>query len=302
MKNSQVKIIELELTTLCQASCALCYRNYKSYKDHYPKNIVRPLGEVTSQLDLYENLDEIRLVGSVSEPTLYPYFYELVSYIKNRAIKIELCTNGDSRDATWWGNLAKYMDTDDQVYFSICGSTEELHQTYRRGTSLANILNNASSFREGGLGNDYAQCIRFEYNDANFDSDEFKALAGQFTHIYWTETFLLKDPDNYTDTGELPKLKPLKSKQDKYFKIAELSKSLYLRGGSEMMCQASKDKAIQIDVYGQVYPCYLFLEASEGKPWDGDWGKIRECSYEVCQFCQKHIYNYCLRNDMLAIT
>ena len=35
--------IELELTTYCNAECPLCYRNYKTFKDHYPKYIIRPL-------------------------------------------------------------------------------------------------------------------------------------------------------------------------------------------------------------------------------------------------------------------
>ena len=38
------------------------------------------------------------LVGSMSEPTLYPHFLELIDYLKSRDIKIEICTNGDTRN------------------------------------------------------------------------------------------------------------------------------------------------------------------------------------------------------------
>ena len=75
--------IELELTTYCNAGCPLCYRNYKTFKDHYPKYIIRPLEEVKKDIDQFKNLNFIKLVGSISEPTIYKDFLELVKYIKS---------------------------------------------------------------------------------------------------------------------------------------------------------------------------------------------------------------------------
>ena len=43
--------IELELTTYCNAGCPLCYRNYKTFKDHYPKYIIRPLEDVKKDME-----------------------------------------------------------------------------------------------------------------------------------------------------------------------------------------------------------------------------------------------------------
>jgi wyosine [tRNA(Phe)-imidazoG37] synthetase (radical SAM superfamily) len=63
------------------------------------------------------------LVGSLSEPTLYPYIFELIKYLKSRKIKIELCTNGDTHNPEWWYKLGKLFDLNDSVYFTICGST-----------------------------------------------------------------------------------------------------------------------------------------------------------------------------------
>ena len=34
-------------------------------------------------------------------------------------------------------NILKY---EDKVYFTICGSTQEIHEIYRRNTNLKNIL------------------------------------------------------------------------------------------------------------------------------------------------------------------
>ena len=66
----EIQDVELELTTFCNAECPLCYRNYKAFKQHYPKNKVRDLKEIISQLELFKNLTDIKLVGTISEPTL----------------------------------------------------------------------------------------------------------------------------------------------------------------------------------------------------------------------------------------
>ncbi len=84
--------IELELTTLCNAQCQLCYRNYTTFAEHYPENKVRPIREVIAQLETFPDLEWVRLVGTISEPTLYKDFFELVQYIKSRNIKIEPST------------------------------------------------------------------------------------------------------------------------------------------------------------------------------------------------------------------
>ncbi len=302
LDKSNINIIELELTTLCNADCPLCYRNYKAFKSHYPKTISRPIDEVINQLNEYPNLNEIRLVGSISEPTLYDKFFELVKYIVNRNIKIEICTNGDTNNPKWWKELGNILKKTDDVFFSICGSTQELHNIYRKGTKLKNILVNAEAFRSSGNQNDFAQCIRFEYNDENFNSKDFKDTISVFSNIYWTETFLSKDPNIYINTLNLDKLNPMKSKQDKYYKMDKFSKVLFERGKSETICQSINEKSIQLDINGNIYPCYLFLEASKGEKWDQDYDSIKKSKDEVCRFCQEHVYNYCLSNNMLAIT
>lgn len=123
--NSEIIVeLELECSTICNAKCPLCYRNYKSFHSSpYAKPIIRPLGEVIEQLDTFKNLKYVMLVGSMSEPTLYPDFLQLVSYLKERNLKIEICTNGDTNDCSFWNSLGNILSDDDMVYFTICGST-----------------------------------------------------------------------------------------------------------------------------------------------------------------------------------
>jgi MoaA/NifB/PqqE/SkfB family radical SAM enzyme len=293
--------VELELTTLCNASCGLCYRNYVNYKDHYPVNKIRPIEDIISQMNSFKDLEWVRLVGTISEPTLYKNFFELIEYFKNRNVNIEICTNGDTNDVEWWKQLSLLMDERDRVYFTICGSTQELHEIYRKNTKLINILKNAEAFRSNKK-NDYAQCIRFNYNSDDFDSQKFKDMVSVFSNIYWTETFLLKEESNYKNKINLDKLKPHSKKLLDYQHMDKFARAKYaspVKG--KAYCMSWENKSQQVDIDGKIYPCYLFLESSGGKPWDGDYEKILNMQYEVCKYCDRSVIELCNKKDLRYI-
>ena len=211
-----IRELEIEFTTLCNARCPLCYRNYKSFKDSpcfLPR--ARGLAESIKQLESMPNLEFVMLVGSMSEPTLYFGLFDVIKHLKSRGVRIEICTNGDTDNVYWWRDLGKLLSLEDKVYFTICGSTQELHEQYRAGTSLSHILANAAALRSI-LPVDYAQCIRFDYNSSNLDTAEFKKMVSQFSHVYMTETFFPKDIDNYRAKFDISKFMPCKEKIKMY--------------------------------------------------------------------------------------
>jgi MoaA/NifB/PqqE/SkfB family radical SAM enzyme len=301
LKMPKVIDLELELTTLCNAHCGLCYRNYTTFKEHYPETKIRPLDEVIAQLETFHDLEWIRLVGTISEPTLYKQFFPLVRYMKDRGLKIEICTNGDTNTPEWWEELSTILNSDDKVFFSICGSTQEMHNIYRTNTSLKDILANARAFRTTNK-NDYAQCIRFYYNSDDFDSKQFKEMVGEFSNVYWTETFLQKDEANYVDKTNLIKLRPNPHKIKDYEHMDKFARAKYaapVKG--KAYCMSWENKSQQVDIDGKVYPCYLFLEASKGKEWDGNYEKILNMEYEVCKYCDRAVIDLCDRKDLRYI-
>ena len=239
------------------------------------------------------------LVGSMSEPTLYPHFLELIDYLKSRDIKIEICTNGDTRDDQFWLKLGQKLDQNDSVYFTICGSTQEMHEHYRKGTNLLSILHNAEVFRMSGKHNDYAQCIRFNYNSDDFDSNEFKRLVENFSHVYMTETFYPKNISNYSNKFNIDDFIPNKHKIEKYNKIKNLAeKSFQVLKNVKADCQSIEFKRQQIDVFGNVYPCYLFLEHENGKSWNYSYEDITNMKYDCCKFCSSIVKKCCKQNNL----
>ncbi len=283
-----VEDLELELTTICNAHCQLCYRNYKEYVQ---SKQVRPLQDIIDQLETYPHLKYIKLVGTESEPTLYKDFFPLVKYIKSRDLIIEICTNGDTNNVVWWQELSTLMDSRDEVYFTVCGSTQALHETYRKGTSLKRIIRNMKAFQSENK-NDYAQCIRFKYNSDDFDSPAFNDVVSQFSNVYWTETYLKQDINNYIDVENLDALSPREDKAEEYAKIAKLAEAI---SKSDMKkathCMSWYNKSQQIDINGEVYPCFLFLES--GKKWDGDYTKIHEQKHDICKWCNTTVREIC---------
>ena len=54
-----------------------------------------------------------------------------------------MCTNGSLHDVSYWRSLAELMTDDDRIMFALCGSTQQVHESYRVGTALSKILDNA---------------------------------------------------------------------------------------------------------------------------------------------------------------
>jgi MoaA/NifB/PqqE/SkfB family radical SAM enzyme len=297
---------QIEITTHCNASCPQCPRNVNGGEVNPHMPLVSLDKDVISQRftkELVQGLKQIFFCGSYGDPIAHPDFLDILRDFRSKSpsIWLYLHTNGGIRSPEWWAELASYMNTDDKVYFSVCGSTQELHEIYRTNTKLVNILANARAFRSV-TPVDYAQCIRFDYNDADFDSEEFKEMVSEFTNVYWTETFLLKDKTNYVDTSRLSKLNPNPKKVDDYLFMDRFAKTKFaspVRG--KPWCMSWEKKSQQVDIDGKIYPCYLFLEASGGEPWDGDYEKILSMQYDVCKYCDRAVIELCDKKDLRYI-
>lgn len=286
---NKIERLEIDLTGSCNAKCPLCARNYKHLEVKFND---RHLDEITKQLDEYTDLQYIHLVGTVSEPTLYKHFFNLCHYLVKREIAIEICTNGDTHNPEWWGKLGEILTAKDSVYFSVCGSTQELHEIYRVNCSLENLLENARAFRKTNkYGIDYIQHIKFGYNEADLESPRMKEIMAEFSHINLTDTYFTRDFSIYKNNFNLDKLLIHDDKLGKYKLIEKHAQKNWEKRHEkkfEMDCRSVFEKSVHIDQFGKVFPCYIWLEESREKQWSGSHEEILAFQHECCKFCEKN--------------
>lgn len=273
---------EMDLTGTCNLSCPLCSRNYV-HADHLVYKNIRTLDEIIKQLDTFKNLKRAFVAGQVSEPTLYPDFLEYLKYLKSRNIYIELFSNASTRDEEFWFQVGNILDSSDQVHFTICGSTQELHSKYRIGSSLEKILNNANAYRSAGKNNDYCQFIRFEYNKD--DEENTKQLG--FTNWYRVDSEGDRIFNEYKKPLEVG-VRPIETRDRLIKKLYETRPKV--NSDVEVKCKSLTDKKIYIDQKGNVSACYVLYEYNKDIIFEGDeydYSDILNFNYDSCWACTK---------------
>lgn len=302
MPDGCVGNIELELSTACNLQCPLCVRNYTAGKNMMKKPLFRPLTDIINHLDKFKNIDSITLAGMLSEPTLFKDFIPLVEYIIKRGISLQIYTNGDTHDIKWWNNLGAVMVDNVNVYFTITGSTQKLHEIYRIKSSLENILKNAESFRASSrFQNDILQYIRFEYNKD--DVDNIYDIVSRFSGINIIDSLPYGERFELTKEAPVgvsidPKLKSI------YKSIKKTGNVLYEMNKKKenitIDCVSAMDRSIFIDTEGKESPCFLWRMNNPDVDWNREFKDIFDFKYRFCYECEHNISNILQKVDGLG--
>jgi MoaA/NifB/PqqE/SkfB family radical SAM enzyme len=271
---------EMDLTGTCNLSCRLCTRNY-SHAQHTVYENVRPLTEVIEQLDSFPNLKRAFIAGQVSEPTLYPEFLDYLRYLKSRDVVIELFSNGGVRDSDYWTEIGNILDDGDMVHFTVCGSTQELHEKYRVGSSLLKILDNAEGYRRSGKTNDYCQFIEFEYN--KHDYENVRGLG--FTNHYRVGS----EGDRLFNDKVVPEDHDVRPVRNREKLIRWILNNRPSRDKSCIQCVSIAQKKMYISQSGVVYPCYMHCEYDLDDVFDYDYTGILNHNFDKCSICDKDV-------------
>ena len=284
--DDQVYDIELELTGVCNLRCPLC-ANCMCDAEHLKRKNIRPLAEWQSQLDKYSNVKSVCLAGIFSEPTMYPELFELLDYLVQRRISFELYTNGDLHDDSWWSELSYHTTVNDKVVFTICGSTQELHERYRVGSKLDRIVQHAQAFKtSSGKCNDWVQHIKFNYNTDDFCKN-MKRVISTFSNSMLINSSPYAERFKYKNSivgVEMP------GKLGRIYKT--LAKEAYQRKQKNMpftmCCKSFETHFISIEQFGKIYPCFLYRMYAKDDFSNEDFSDILSYKYDFCYECEKH--------------
>jgi MoaA/NifB/PqqE/SkfB family radical SAM enzyme len=147
-----IKVIHLEVTSKCQASCPMCVRNIQGGVESPALQI----SEITLEqfkewfpVDFIKQLDKVYMCGNTGDPIIAKDTLKIFEYLRvtNTRLELSMNTNGSARSWQFWKGLAKLNV---KIRFGIDGLMGS-HELYRIGTSWVKILDNAKHFiKEGG--------------------------------------------------------------------------------------------------------------------------------------------------------
>lgn len=290
LRPEDVKSIDIELSNICNLKCPLCLSQLKQFTSSFPKKFI-DFNLLKDRLSLFRNLEVVSIAGDASEPTLYPNIIELLDYLKDRPnIKTELYTNATTHNEKWWKELNKHFSYNSIVYFTICGSTQELHSKYRVGSNLETVLRNAKAFRiDNPYKNDYMQYIKFEYNKTD-NINRIMDILSQFSSWGFTET----DPvferffGNKSCDGVC---------SEKIFSFRYKCKldSIKNDNNRKIKCYSYESKYIRMDNYGIISPCVCYRLYKQQDFLGGDimdYTSIYNNKYDFCLECDTRMREF----------
>ncbi len=99
--NSDIKKIYLELTSLCNYDCKMCFKN--TFDEPLGTMSDKTIEKLKNEVESLPKLNEI-LLGGLGEPMLHPRIKEISKFIKSKNIKLSINTNG-----AFFGNFIDYL-------------------------------------------------------------------------------------------------------------------------------------------------------------------------------------------------
>ena len=261
-KFEDVTMLHIELSSLCQASCPMCARNFHGGLPN-PKlvesNLLLPEFKQLLDVEFLKQLKSMSMCGNFGDPMLNPDLIPIIEYIVsiNPDIDLHVHTNASARTIKWWEDLAKALPKKHLVLFGIDG-LEDTHHLYRTGTSFKTIIKNAKAFIAAG-GKARWNFITFKHNEHQLET------ARQMSKDLGFESFQEKQTSRfignpyfevYDRNGDVTHKLEFPTEQ----KIAFIDKKTVENykqavASCTISCEVEQEKSVYIDAQGVLWPC-----------------------------------------------
>ena len=167
----KVDIVEIELSSLCNAKCSACMRTMLDTmnKPYHKGNLTfDQIQEWFDPMNLKNT--KIKMCGVLGDPMINPDLKEILFYFlyEKNVRDIEMSTNGGTRTKEFWkelGLLSKNSNKRFYIHWAIDGATRN---DYRENVDLNRVWQNVDAYHSTG-GHSIWQYIIFGYNEHEVD-------------------------------------------------------------------------------------------------------------------------------------
>lgn len=270
LRLQDVRHVQVELTTRCNARCPMCPRNYRGmdYNSGYP----------VTELSLsdFQHIFDDSFLNQLKSPTGQGISFngnlgdfglardsrEIALYCADHGVTVAINTNGSMRTPDWWAQLAHPGIS---VGFALDGLADT-HSLYRQDTDWHKIIENARAFIQAG-GRAIWRFVPFDHNRHQEEScrqlahelgfSKFENIydgrdtgvaftrTGEFSHRIGKDTFW---------ADEIPDIKPMIQSHISWYDPNTVCIDRD-RPKLEIDCWHKKNLEIYIAADGSVYPC-----------------------------------------------
>lgn len=276
-KYNDLKEVQLEITTYCNAACPQCPRNINGGKlnPYLPLcHLNRGVIDTAFPVSLCKQLHQVFFCGSYGDPIVHPEFLDIVRDFrrKNPNLWIYIHTNGGVHEPTWWKELATIINGYGKIDFGIDG-LEDTNHLYRRNVDFHKAINNAHAFIQAG-GKAQWNFIVFKHNQHQVNEAQLLSAVLGFENILFRGTGRFLDHntlDQKTEWQVIPtKSEPysLEVTTDQKYQNSSISNIDKLKlqypdiqeyfNTTPIKCDACVNNKVAITAEGIVLPCNFF--------------------------------------------
>lgn len=259
----QIREVHLEISSLCNASCPLCPRNFRGYpynNGYIESNLTLDSAKHIFTSTFLRQLNRIYINGNYGDAVMNSETPDIVEYFRsqNNDLIIDISTNASARDKSFWQRLAQA-----KVNVSFClDGLEDTHHLYRQNTNWKTIIKNAKIFISAG-GTAIWKMILFNHN--RHQIDECSQLSEKIGFIkfdlvdqgrdsgpvYDKYGTLIHVIGNYTGEQNFEIL--FHKKKTDMILLEDIAP--YVKKYPKINCYTKQARSIYISSVGDVYPC-----------------------------------------------